>query len=121
MVLALKLRMLYVESLWTIGSAYTCGRDLHLVVDDPAGRYYGPYSLRGSRLMRIASSLDLFPKVTGIDHPEKRSCVLYVLLRKGIKRLKCWCKASRDRSVVANDQEIEVLLQRIKRPKSCCK
>ena len=74
------LRMVYNESLQTIGPAFICGRDLHSVVDDmvlhsfvkdPAGRYYGPSSSMGSRMMRIASSLDLCPKLIGIDHPTK--------------------------------------------------
>ena len=47
-----------------------CGRDLNLVVDDSAGRYHGLGS------WRIASSLDLCPKVIDIDHPKKKSCVL---------------------------------------------
>ena len=53
---------------------------LHSFADDPAGQSYGPSSLRGSRLMRIASSLDLCPKVIGIDHPAKRSCVVQVMM-----------------------------------------
>ena len=85
--------MVYNESLQMIGPAFICIRDMHSVVgdvvrhsfaDDPSGLYYGPSSLRGSRLMRIASSLGLCPKVIGIDHPTKRSCVLQVLLWKRI-------------------------------------
>ena len=51
---------------------------LHSFADDPAGRYYGPLSLRGSRMMRTTSSLDICPKVIGIDHPAKTLCVFLV-------------------------------------------
>ena len=44
-------RISYDESLWTTGPAFTCRRDLHSVVDDSIGRYYGPSLLRGSRLL----------------------------------------------------------------------
>ena len=48
--------------------------------------------------MRITSSLDLYPKVIGIDNPTERSCVLQVVLRQRIEK-------------------IEVLLQRIEKIK----
>ena len=60
---------------------------MHSFADDPAGQYYGPSSLMGSRLIRIASSLHLCPKVIGIDYPTKRSCVLQVVLRQRIKKI----------------------------------
>ena len=56
--------------------------------------------------MRIASSLELCPKVIGIDHPTKRSCVLQVSWQKSIKKIEVWLQRIK---------KIEVLLQRIER------
>ena len=72
-----------------IGYAFICRQDInsvlddvvmHSFTDDPACRCYGPSLLRGSRMMRIASSWDLCPKVIGIDHTSKISCVLQVMM-----------------------------------------
>ena len=97
--------------------AFICGRDInsvvyvvvmHSFVDDPTCRCYGPSSLRGSRTMRIASSLDLCYKVIGIDHPAKRSCVLQVVLQQRIEKIEV---------LLQRIEKIEVLLQRIEKIK----
>ena len=54
--------------------------------------------------MRIASSLDLCPKVTWIDHPAKRSCVIQVVLCQRIDKIEV---------LLQRIEKIEVLLQRI--------
>ena len=56
--------------------------------------------------MRIASSLDLCPKVIWIDHPAKRSCVLLVVLQQRIEKIEV---------LLQRIEKIEVLLQRIKK------
>ena len=61
--------------------------------------------------MRIASSLDLCPKLIGIDHPTKRSCVLHVVLLQRIKKIEL---------LLQRTEKIEVLLRRIRRSKCCC-
>ena len=76
---------------------------LHSFVDDQAGQYYGTSSLRENMLMRITSSLDISPKLIGIDHPTKRSCVLQVVLRKRIEKIEV---------LLQRTKKIEVLLQR---------
>ena len=56
-------------------------------------------------MMRIASSLDLCPKVIGIDHHKKISCVLQLVLWQRIKHIEV---------MLQRIKKIKVLLQRIK-------
>ena len=66
--------------------------------------------------MRIASSLDLCPKVIGIDHPAKRSCVPQVVLRQRIKKIEVFLQRIEKIEVLLQRiEKIEVLLQRIKK------
>ena len=50
--------------------------------------------------------MNLRPKVKGIDHPTKRSCVLQVVLQKRIKKIEV---------LLQRIKKIKVLLQRIER------
>ena len=120
-----RLRMVYDKSLQMIGHAFICGLDLHSIVDDvvlhafendPTDQYYGTSLLRGSRQMRIASSLDLCPKVIGIDHPAMRSCVLQVVLRQRIKKIEVLRqRIKKIEELLQRIKKIEVLLQRIEK------
>ena len=56
--------------------------------------------------MRIASSLDLCPKVIEIDHPTNKSCVLQVVLLQRIEKIEV---------LLQRIKKIEVLMQRIKK------
>ena len=60
--------------------------------------------------------MDLCPKVIGIDHPAKRSCVLQVVLRKRIENIKVLLQRIEKIEVLLQGiEKIEVLLQRIEK------
>ena len=117
------MRMFYGDPLQMIGLIFICRWYLHLVVDNVvrhsfadnlAGRCYGPSLLRGSILIRIASSLDLCPKVLWIDHNANRSCVLQVVLWKRIDNIKVLLqRIEKIKVLLQRIENIKVLLQRI--------
>ena len=89
---------------------------LHSFADNQVGRYYGPSSLRGSRIMRIATSLDLCPKVIGIYHTTKISCVLKVVFLQKIKKIEVLLQRIRKIKVLLQRiEKIKVLVQRIRK------
>ena len=57
-------------------------------------------------MVRIASSLDLCPKVKGIDHPVIGSCVLQVMLLQ-VMLLQMMLLLIKRSSVVVDDRVIE--------------
>ena len=66
-------------------------------------------------MRNIASSMDLCPKVIGIDHQENISCVLQVELKKRIEKIKVLLqRIEKIKVLLQRINNIELVLQRIK-------